>query len=246
MENIGVNINGTENQTIKPMNFMQRAAGVVFSPAETMKNISVKPGFLFPLILIAITSFLFIFLNFDMYKEYTLEATRDMMVKMNADIPEEQLLKQVDFSTIIGLVGAPFGGVIGWLIGAAILFAAVKIFKGEGNLKQYLSVTGYAYVIMTFSIILTTVVSHITGTFNMQTSVTSLASLLPTNMEGNFVFGLLNGIEVFSIWYYVVIGIGTSVVSKLEKKKVYSVVAGLYVLFVLFTAASTAVGSMFK
>jgi len=225
-ENMGLN----ENPEVKKMNFIKRVSGVIFSPSETMKNLAEKPRVLFPIILIAVSMFLFMLVNFEMFKEFNLITIEETMAKMNFELAPEQLAAQAELGSKISLFTAPLVSVLTWFIGGVILFAAMKIFKGEGKLKQYLSVTGYSYVIAVLCYIVTSIVANLTGTFNMYASVTGLTSLLPQDMSGTFLYSFLSIFEVFNIWQYVVIGIGAAYVSKLDKKKVYVIMTVLFVL----------------
>jgi len=230
---------------VKRMNAIQRVLGVVFSPTETMKNLVEKPRILFPFVLIAAAMLLFILANFSMYKEFLMETTGQMMSKMGMELTAEQLQKQASFGAIFGLIGAPIGGLIQWLIMTVLIFAGVKICKGEGKFKQFMSITGYAFVIMVLYFILATLVSQLTGVFDMQSSVTSLSVLLSEDMKGTFIFGVLNSIELFTIWELAVVGIGVTIVSKLSKTRVYSILAVIYLLMILYAGSAQAMSNMF-
>lgn len=240
------NVGFYESHEVKKMNFIKRVSGVIFSPSETMKNLAEKPRVLFPIILMAVSMFLFILVNFEMFKEFNLITIEETMAKMNLELTSEQLATQAEFGSKISLFTTPLVTLVTWFIGGVILFAAMKIFKGEGKLKQYLSVTGYSYVIAVLSLIVTSIVANLTGTFNMYASVTGLTSLLPQDMSGTFLYGFLSIFEVFNIWQYVVMGIGAAYVSKLDKKKVYVIMTALFVLTGLYGGTTQIIGSMFK
>jgi hypothetical protein len=230
---------------IKRLNAFQRVLGVIFSPSDTMKDLVEKPRILFPLILILAAMALFILANFTMYKDYLMETTNQIFTTMGMELTAEQLQQQTSFSAIVSLIGAPIGGLLQWLITTVLIFAGVKICKGEGKFKQFMSITGYAYVVMIPYFILATVVAHITGVFDMQSSITSLSAFLSEDMKGTFIFGVLNSIDLFTIWYLAVIGIGTAFASKLKKAKVCFILIAVYVLFILFSGASQTTGNMF-
>jgi hypothetical protein len=248
MENSIINKNNGElgkSVETKQLNAFQRVMGVIFSPSDTMRDLVEKPRLLFPFILITAAMVLFILANFTMYKDFLMETTNQLMTRMGMELTAEQLQQQTSFSAIFGLIGAPIGGLIQWLIMTVLIFAGVKICKGEGKFKQFMSITGYAFVIMVPYFVLTTVVAHITGVFDMQSSITSLSVFLSEDMKGSFIFGVFNSIELFTIWELAVIGIGTTFASKLKKARVYSILAVVYILLILYSGASQTMGNMF-
>jgi len=236
-ENISLN---SENDTgvaveynYPKMNLIQRIIGVIFSPGKVMVSLEQKPRILFALLLTIITPVVMIFSIFPMYKEFlrsTLEA---------APTTTNLTAEQIDMAVNISQYSTPFILAITaaamWLLGALVLWVIIKIFKGEGRYKQILSITGYSAVIAALSAIATIITTQFTGTFS-EVSFTSVASLLP-NMKGSFIYGAAKTLDVFSIWQYVVIAIGTATVSKLDKKKVYIIVACIFAVLMIYTGA---------
>jgi hypothetical protein len=248
MEDLQINRND-ENQAaaveVESMNVFQRIIGIIVSPGKTMQNLIVRPRILFPILMIAISSLLLILINMTQYKEYMRASTEVVMENMGMTLTPEQLDMQMNFSAITSLITTPIIYLVIWLIGTAILFGIVKAFKGEGKFKQFMSITGFAWVITVLSYIVMTAVSYATGSFNLELPVTSVASILPADLKGNFVYGLARGIELFSIWQYVVIAIGVTQLSKLSKTKVYSIIGSIYAVYLLYAGSSEILTSMF-
>lgn len=218
------------------MNFIQRVLGVIISPEKTMKSLEQKPRILFSLLLTLITPIVMIFSIFPMFIEYTRKTLEATYENMNIQMTSEQIDQVLNITKYT----APFAGAIGavamWFLGTLVLWGIIKIFKGEGQYKQILSVTGYASVISTLAVIVSIVTTQLTGAFS-DVSYTSFASLLP-NMKGNFFYGASKAIDVFSIWKYIVIAIGVTTVSKLEKKKVYIIIACIFAVFMIYTGVA--------
>jgi len=221
------------------MNFVQRVLGVIFSPGKTMQSLEQKPRILFALLLTIITPIVMIFSVYPMYLE-SLMSTRDTIEatyeKMNIQMTAEQIDKIINSSAISAPFILSFFSVAMWFLGTLILWVIIKIFKGEGRYKQILSVTGYAAVISALATIVTIITTQLTGVFS-QVSFTSIASLLP-NMKGSFIYGAAKSIDVFGVWQYAVIAIGAATVSKLEKKKVYIIVACIFAVVVILAGVS--------
>lgn len=237
MDNLELSFNNTglgEEADVKKMNFFQRIFGVVVSPEETMKNIALKPKIFLPIVMIAVFSFLAILLNFGLFKDELITT----LSKTNSTMTSSQLSTAANIAAIATLVGAPFIALVIWLMGSAVLFGLIKAFKGEGKFLQFLSVTGYAYIILVFSAIISAFVIHATGNYTKATNPTSLATLLPASLSGNFIYGISKGIELFTLWNYFVVGIGISIVSKLSKQKVFTAIGIILVVYLLYLGVS--------
>ena len=242
-ENISLN---SENKTgvsgeynYPKMNFIQRVFGVIFSPGKVMQDLEQKPRILFALLLTLLTPVVMILSVFPMYLEFTRSTLEATFAKMNTQMTAEMTAKQIDQALNIAKITGPIGGAVAaaamWFLGALVLWTIIKILKGEGRYKQILSVTGYSAVIAALSAIVTIITTQLIGTFS-EVSLTSLASFLP-NMKGSFLYGAAKTIDVFSIWQYIVIAIGAATVSKLDKKKVYIIVACIFAVLMIYTGA---------
>ncbi len=218
------------NQT--NMNFLKRVFGIIFSPSKVMQSLDQKPRVLFGLLLTAITPVIMILLTLPMYMEYSRKLLEVTYANMNIEMNAEQMEQAVNISQYSALFGGPVAAVVMLLLEALVVWGIVKVLKGKGSFKQYLSVLGYTNVIAVLSTITLILVVRFTGTYT-DVSYTSLASLLP-NMKGSFLFGFAKIIEVFTIWQYVVIGIGISTVSKLSNKKVFILVACIFVVIAIY------------
>lgn len=243
---------GAEEQlrSEEKLGFLKKVIGVVLYPGKAMRSIAAKPGILFPILLLAVSGFLYYLLNYQFFTDYFYIYNQELIANMGLEMTNEQLAAQADFTAKIAMYTTPVSMIIYWLIGTVILFAVVKILKGEGKFKQYLSVTGYAYVIGTLSMIVSTLIAMATGSFSIDTSLTGLAVLLPPESAGSFIHLFLNSFEVFSIWQYAVVAIGVLAVSKFSRTKAYATVFSLFLANALvmsaYTVASTSIASTLK
>ncbi|MCX7710952.1 MAG: YIP1 family protein [Clostridia bacterium] len=230
MEIINLNTNN-QNPEIREMNVLQRMIGIIVNPVETMKSIAEKPTMLFAVILMAAAPALLYFLRASLYGDFMKYIMEMTMASSNssAQVTPEQMQASIGIYTKLGPVIAGVGGLFGWFVGAAVLFGIMKIFKGQGTFKQYLSITAFASVIMSVYYLLSLALSYVTGTLLLNSS---LALLVP-DMKGELTYGLLRILDLFYVWHYAVIGIGVAVVSKVSKAKVYPVVAIVFIVSML-------------
>jgi hypothetical protein len=224
-----------ENDRGKPgMSVFQRTIGALVSPEKTMKDIEGSPRVLFPILMMILVPVVYTLLRFPLYKEYiryTMEATMEL-AGTNAGTTAEQMELIIKVVTISGLVTIPGQTLLIWLIGTAVIFGIVKLFKGQGRFKQFMSVTGYAFAVMILFYLVSFIVSFFSGEYYFNAS---LALFVPA-LKGSFIYGFLRSIDFFTIWQYVVAGIGISIVSRLRKIHIYTIIYGLYIIVALISA----------
>lgn len=234
MEEIGqsdVNLQQIENFNFKGMNFIQRFIGVFVSPSETMENLVVKPRILLPFLMIALAKTIINLLRYPLYEESVrikLEKLEELYAANNIKLPVQELSAVAKK----GLLTDPLAMLLLWVVISAIVFWIMKIFKGQGKYKQYLSVSGHTYLIAVLALIVSCIASFFTGSLVLDTS---LAAFFP-KLKGEYLYGIFKGIDLFMIWMIIVAGIGVNKISKVSYTKIYSVFFGLYTVVVLISA----------
>lgn len=222
------------------MNPFQKLVAMVTAPSRAAAAIRTKPDVLLPIVLLVLASVAPFLLNFQAYKDSVLSAMS--MQAGTSGMSTEQMTALANTSAYSGLAAAPVMVLIVWLLGALILFGAVRLVKGECRYSHMLSLSGYAAVFSLLSGLLTAVVGLVTGNGFMATPLTSLPALVP-NLPAGFVAGAASGIELFGIWSVIVQGIGVSVIAGIDRKKAYAVVGVLYALGLLFAGAMAGIGT---
>ena len=205
------------------MNLLQRVKGVIFSPGKTMESLVEKPRLLLPLIIIAVAQLFLYLARFSIYQDYMNKSLTDAFTGLG------MTAESIDsFILIFGTVGTSLSALFGWFMTAVIFFAIFKIFGASGKFKQYLSITGHAYIITVLYFLLVLAASFITGSLHLDLSLTNVANLLPVDISGSFIYGMVMEIDIFLIWYFCVIGIGMAAVSGFKKRNAYILVAAIY------------------
>ncbi len=131
---------------------------------------------------------------------------------------------------VTGLVTMPFQAAVVFLLTALLYYIIMRIMGGEGKFKAYLSVVVHAGIISVLYTLMLTAISYYTGSLHQTAALTSLASLVSPEDVDPYVYGFLAGIDVFTIWRYVLMAIGFTAVSKLKKKHVYIVTAIIFII----------------
>ena len=148
----------------------------------------------------------------------------------------EQMESFIGVGITSQLVMAPFISLLSWVIGAGVLFGMVKIFKGDGKFKQVLSLTGYAYIIILVYYVLSVIASFHSNNLFIDLSLLSIIKTIMPIAKGSYIYGFARSIDIFSIWQYLLIGIGVAHISRLNRAKVYTIMIIVYLASILITA----------
>lgn len=131
-----------------------------------------------------------------------------------------------------GAVFGPLGMLLGVFLTAGILALVFRvIMSGEAGFRQYLGVAGHASLITALGTVVMVPLWIATG--DMQTRL-SLALLTPFLEPTNFLHRVLQGIDVFGLWWIAVLALGVSVLNrKFSGGTAAAIVFGVYLLFLI-------------
>jgi hypothetical protein len=112
------------------------------------------------------------------------------------------------------------------LIVSGILFVVFNaIMSGTSTFKQLFSVIVHAGVISALAQLFTAPLNYMSGSMSGKTN---LAVLLPMIDENSFLGSLLGTIDLFMVWYVIVLAIGLAV---LYKRRTQRIAIGLFVVY---------------
>ena len=118
---------------------------------------------------------------------------------------------------------------------AALLFL---VFKGDATFRQVLTVSTYAGVILALRQVIAAPVSYLRESTS---SATTLGSLFSTVDEASPVARFLGAVDVFVIWWAIVLAIGVSVLYQRRARTVAVTFVGVYAALALLLAIAMAV-----
>lgn len=228
-------------------------SGVFTSPGETYETIAGRPkknywlmGILICVALGFVSTFLFTRDNEltskvmekqkHKIREQMDQKVKDgSMTKEESDKAIEQSEKFTDtggtFFKIIGYVGSIVGPFLILFILSLVYLIILKIMKANFEFVNIMNVVGLAMVIGAIGNLLGTVLSVLKGDL-----VTAGLSLVISEANvGEKVFGLISKLDIFSIWFYIVVGIGLSKIAKIETSKGVMAAFVPYVLYLAIT-----------
>ncbi|PMC35144.1 YIP1 family protein [Bacillus sp. UMB0899] len=202
--------------------------GMIFQPGEQFERMREKPVIWLPLIILSI-----------------LGAVVGVLAGLNVDyatvpgmegMPAEQIEMSKMFGVIFGGIGALFGTPIGFVIFAAILFGITKIAKSPITFKQMFSLILFTSFISTIGQVLNQLIIYAIGS-DPTVMLTSINSFI--GAEG-VMGGVLSTIEVFNIWYYILLGIGLVKVAQISKPAAYTITIIFFALGLIVAVVSGA------
>jgi hypothetical protein len=224
---------------------LSRILGIVFSPGETFAEVSQNPRALGVLLFVSLVGAITIggFLFTQVGQQAWLDQQVSQAESWGRTVSDEQYAQFQRIAPYTGyitvatmLIAVP----LLTLITAGILFAIFNAgLGGRATFKQVFAVCAHAGVISALGWIFVIPLNYFRETM---TSPTNLSALAPMLEENSFLARLLGTVDLFLIWWVVVLGIGLAV---LYRRKTESVVIGLLVAYAVIGVGIAVVRSMF-
>jgi hypothetical protein len=225
---------------------ISRAIGIVTSPGATYAQVVRKPrvaGILFLMaLLVGLTQA--VPLLTERGRAAALEMQVQQMERFGVSVTD-QMYQQMEqrshssFGAISTLVGTMVAMPIVVTIITLLLWVVFNaILGGTATFKHVMSVVAHAQVIPAVGAIFAAPIMYARGT--MSGSVANLGALLPMLDETSFLAKTLGMIDLFLVWWIIVLATG---LATLYKKKVSSIATGLFIFYgiiVLIIASFTA------
>ncbi|MCG3118168.1 MAG: hypothetical protein ALAOOOJD_00331 [bacterium] len=218
---------------------LERFIGVFVSPEPTMQDIAARPTWVLPLIILLLSGALSGYFLKDAIIQMQLEGMekRNMTAEQieQARPMMENMIKYT--APLAPLLTTPL---IYALIAAVLLFVGNVILGGEARFATLFSVTCWAGMISLLGSII-----NVPIMMNRQVmeSATSLGSLFPSEEKQSFFHNLLGQIDLFTLWWVVVLGFGLAAAAKFSTRKAMPAV---FIAWAIFAVAGAAIKTMFS
>jgi len=222
--------NGAPEQAADLPSLPARIAQVFFSPAALFDKLKARPAWIGALVTIVVVSLIVQIL-------FPEELLRQLVMEQLGDNPEQaQIDAAMRLAGIFRYVGpVVFTPILAVVLAGLVLLIWNLILGGEASFAQTMSISTHTLFIPTLGGLLTVPLMIAAGD---ATVALSLDLLLPGLDEEGFLYGFLHGLNLFSIWAAVVLGIG---VSRLYPKATAGSAALVILsLYVVFTAVAVA------
>jgi len=226
--------------TPAPMNVFARFVGIITAPRATFASVAAHPKILGMLLLTTVISAVGAALP--MTTEAGKQAAMDKQVQTMESLGrtvDDRMYAALQKQTAIMpymtgggvLVAAPFM----ILIMAGILFAVYNgAMGGEASFKQIYSVITHAGVISALQQLFTGPLNYFRGSVS---SATNLTALLPMLDEKSFIGHLAGAVDLFMIWWILVLSIGLAVLYRRKTQGTAITLFGIYAVIAICIAA---------
>jgi Yip1-like protein len=198
-----------------------RIVGVFFSPGATFKDISQKPNWLAPMLLLIVIWFglCAALVNRVDWRDYTKQQIEKnkFVASRFQDLPEEQKEAAYDQGARRSKISQYVRGVIGWplliLFSAAINFGAFKLLAGvRTNFSTAFAITTFAHLPMSLRELLAIPVTFLKDPQNIdpQNFLASNPAALLGDSAPYWQLISFGSLDLFTIWALILIAVGFS------------------------------------
>jgi len=220
-----------------PKSLVARFIGVITEPKETFRSVVAHPKWL---TMLALTTLLVAFFSaLPMTTEAGKQAAIDQQVEQRRafgmETSDQAYAQMEKMSGVMPYI--TFGMVVVMTpimaaIIAGILFAIFNAaLGGEASFKQVLSVLVHAGAVSALSTVFSGIVNYFRGGVG---SAANLGALLPMLPERSFAANLLGTIDVFLVWYVIVLAIGLGV---LYRRRTQPIAISLFAVYAVIALA---------
>lgn len=215
---------------------------VLFEPKATFEGLREKSPWVLPFVIGIILIMAFTWFTwpyqidqraeiFRMNENLPAEAKAQIMDRM-AEMRDDPSMVQVSLSAVFVAIFTLIGAGIWLMVGNVAL-------GGNATFKQIWSMFNYAGMVSVVGVAVKWLMISMKGTMSVYTSLALLAPNLP---QTSYTFLALNGVDIFSIWLFIVIGIGLATVCKVAPKK--AMVASFVVWAIWVFGIQSGLGSL--
>lgn len=225
------------------LSLIARFWGVLTSPRETFADVAARPRWfgMMALVLIVTAVCMGTFFSTQVGQTAWLDKVVESAHQSGRDMPEAQMAMMEKIAAYMGPIYAVSTLVVAplmWLIVTGLLFAVFNAaLGGVSTFKQLFAVFVHSTAVTVIQQLFVTPLNYARETLS---SATNLAVFMPMLDEGSFFSKLLGMVDLFIIWWLVLLAIGLGV---LFKRKTGPIAAGLFVVYGIIAVIVAAISS---
>jgi len=222
------------------LSLFARFWGILTAPRETFADVAARPRWFDMMALVLVITAVCTggFFATQVGQTAWLDKTAEAARQSGAEMPEAQWATMQKIASYMGPIYAVSTLVIAplmWLIVTAILFAVFNAaLGGTASFKQMYAVFVHSTAVTVVQQVFVTPLNYARETM---ASATNLAVFLPMLDEGSFLAKLLGMVDLFLIWWLIVLSIGLGV---LFRRKTGPIAAGLFVVYGIIAVIAAA------
>jgi hypothetical protein len=215
-----------------PMGLLARCIGIMTSPRATFQSVAAHPKWLGALLVVTIIVAAGV--SLPLTTEAGQQSQLDNQVRaiegfggeVNAEM-YASMKRSMRFAPVQTFVTILIMGPLMSVIFSGILFGMFTVFGGQATFKQLFAVYVHSTVVTAVAQIFTGPLNYFRGSMS---SATNLAVLLPMVSDQSFLGRLLGMIDLFWIWWLIVLSIGLAVLYARRTQSIAYILFGIYAL----------------
>jgi hypothetical protein len=216
---------------------MNSLVNIIIEPGKAFEHIKEKDDWWIPFIVVMIVTLIFLWVSSPAMSRITAQRMAEMGVER--EIPRVAELMKYIF--------APIGAFVVYLIISLIIWFLGNSFGADWNFVKALDLYIYSSIVQAIKSILNIMVLLIRGIPNIMTLkdlnvATGLNLLL--SPENPKLYAIASGIEIFTIWQFVLMAYGISAITGISKKKAAWVCVITYLITLGFGVIFAGKGTM--
>jgi len=216
----------------KPMGGASKVFNIFFEPRKVFESLRARPTWLIPFVIVALLVIGSTYLTFP----YIMKAQVERIEEME-NIPEArksaiiEQMEQIDQPPVWQVAIIPVFSLFLLVLFSAVLFFVFNVLMGgDSSYRSVLSVYSYSGLVAIPALIVKLPLITMKETLNVQTSL----ALLPfANPDSRFLYSVLSGFDIFSLWQVILISMGLGVMYKYTTAKAFTAVVILWVLLIV-------------
>lgn len=196
-----------EQEELMTMSVVGKVVNTFVAPTKAMQAIRLKPTFWLAAFLMVLLPLLYYTIFWQAYEVATIKVLETQFAETGVELTREMLEFQLTIqrwaTPIITLLTPLFV-----LLPALLYFGVGKVTKADIKFTTTFSMLLHASVIASMVWGVHMIAVMLTGESDLVLPLTSVATLVSPELVGNLMYAVLSGVEIFSIWYYVVLYLG--------------------------------------
>jgi hypothetical protein len=217
--------------TPAPKSLVARIVGMLTSPKETFQSVVASPKWFGVLAIttLAVAFFTAIPLTTEAGRQSAIDRQVSQLQSFGVQVNDEAYARMEKQSAIMPYTTA--GSIVVFSPIVATIFAGIlfAIFNaalgGEATFKQVFSVLVHAGVVSSFGAVFGGIINYFRQRMD---NVTNLGSLVPMLPEKSFVVGFLSAIDIFLVWWMIVLAIGLAVLYRRRTQPIAITLLSIY------------------
>jgi Yip1 domain len=239
------NLTTDAGATVAPMGLLSRFVGVITSPKATFQAVVAHPRWfgMLALVTIVVAVCVSLPLTTDAGRQAALDNNIRQMENFGVQVNDQMyanMAKGMRYAVYQTFFSVLCVGPIVTVIIAGILYGVFAVLMGgQATFKQLFAVYVHSTAISAAGQLFTGPLNYFRGSMS---SATNLGVVLPMIDEHSFIGRLLGMIDLFLVWWLVLLAIGLGV---LYRRRTQPIAIGLFAVYVVIILAAAAVMSAF-